>query len=510
MSRDVNAVIEKLSDAMLAGKLDQRGDATGMSPKDAATVQHINRMIEALVSPMRLAGNALQQIAHGQLPPFVVDDHRGEFNLIKQNINSLLAILYGMNSETEHLVRSVGQGRLKTRGNDWDYAGIWKALIGGMNSMLDAVIAPISEAGAVLQSLARYDLTARMSGKYRGEHATIRKALNATAESLHDAIAQVSETVGLVSEVGKQITTISAGVTDGAERQSVQLQETSTSLAELSQSAQESAQSTAEALGNARQATDAIQQAKASMGRMLTSMGDIRGAADMTLVMADEIDGIAKETGALAGSVVEKTTRMQRSAEGFGVVAREIRNLSAQCSATAAAMRDLEAKPADDRRAESGRLIHSLLDIARFTKLLGVNAAIEAAHVDGAGESFRALTQAISALAVKSAAAANKTGDLTRASSALSASGVVLSQEIHSQLEGAVHGAEALSVFANDVSASMQDQTVGLEQISRTATEISSVTNRNAEGAAESLSAARNLEQQVGKLTRLVDRFARR
>ena len=100
MSRNVNAVIEELADAMLAGRLDQRGDATGMSPMDAATIQHINRMIDALVSPMRLAGNALEQIAHGKLPPFVVDDHRGEFNLIKQNINSLLAILYGMNGET--------------------------------------------------------------------------------------------------------------------------------------------------------------------------------------------------------------------------------------------------------------------------------------------------------------------------------------------------------------------------------------------------------------------------
>ena len=69
-------------------------------------------------------------------------------------------------------------------------------------------------------------------------------------------------------------------------------------------------------------------------------------------------------------------------------------------------------------------------------------------------------------------------------------------------------GADALSTFADYISASIHEQTTGLEQISKTAAEISVVTDKNAEGAAESLEAARNLEQQVGKLTRMVNRFS--
>lgn len=507
MSASVYEVVKNLSDAMVAGQLDSRGDAAALKGKDAETIELINSMIDSLVSPMRLAGNALDEIAHGKLPPFVIDDYQGEFNKIKQNINTLLAILYGMHGETEHLTNSVRQGKLKTRGNDWDYEGIWKDLIGGMNSTLDAVIAPINEAGAVLDKLAHYDLNARMNGKYRGDHAAIRKAMNTTAESLHGAISQVSETVGLVSEVGKQITRVSSVVTKGAEEQSVQLNETSMSLASLSESAAHSAKSTAAAHDNAKDATNSILKAKESMNRMVTSMGEISGAAEKTTFIANEIDGIAKETGALAGSAVEKAVRMRISAGGFGVVAQEIRKLSRQCTETAHAMKVFEKKMSEDQQAEFGELITNLMSIARFSNLLGVNAAIEAAHVEGAGNEFKDMTDEIHNLAVRSADAANKTSVLTRTSASLSKNGVQLSEEIDKQLEGAVKEAHALSSFADDISSSILEQTAGLEQISKTAAQISEVTDKNAEGAAESLDAAKNLETQVGKLTKMVNRF---
>ncbi len=508
MSASVYEVVKQLSDAMVAGQLDSRGDVGTLSGADAETIRLINNMIDALVTPMRLAGNALDEIAHGSLPPFVIDEYQGEYHKIKQNINTLLAILYGLHGETEHLISSVSQGKLKTRGNDWDYEGIWKELISGMNTTLDAVIAPIHEAGAVLDKLAHYDLKARMSGKYRGEHATIRKAMNATAESLHESISQLSETVGLVSEVGKQITRISSVVTKGAEDQSVQLNETSMSLASLSESASYSAKSTAQAHENAKLASDAILKAKESMNRMVVSMGEISGAAENTTSIANEIDGIAKETGTLAGGAVEKAVRMRISAGGFGVVAQEIRKLSRQCAETAGSMKEFEKKMGEDQREEFGELIANLMSIARFSNLLGVNAAIEAAHVEGAGNEFKVMTDEIHNLALRSADAANKTTALTRSSASLSKNGVLLSQEINRQLEGAVQGAHALSAFADDISANIHEQTTGLEQISKTAAEISMVTDKNAEGAAESLGAAKNLEQQVGKLTKMVNRFS--
>jgi len=507
MSKDVYHVVKQLSDAMIAGRLEVRGDLEGLGPEDAETVRLVNGMIDALVAPMRLAGDALEQIAHGNLPPFVIDEYQGEYHKIKQNINTLLAILYGMHGETVHLTSSIREGKLKTRGNDWDYEGIWKELITGMNSTLDAVIAPIHEAGEVLEKLARYDLTSRMRGKYRGEHAGIRKAMNATAEALHEAITQVSESVGMVSDVGRKIAGISSTFAEGAKQQSRELSETSASLALLSQAATGSAQRSKEAHADAKQATETILRAKEAMNRMLVSMDGISGAADSTATMAIDIDGIAQETGILANSTIAKAARMRISAGGFGVVAQEIRKLSRQCSQTAHTMKQFEAKLGEEHRDEFGALIASLLNIARFSNLLGVNAAIEAAHVEGAGNEFKVMTDEIHSLAVKSADAAKTTGSLTKSSSTLSRDGVALSQEIDRQLEGAVQGARSIAVFADEILVNIQEQTVGLEQISRTAAQITSVTEKNASGAAESLLAAKGLEDQVDKLSRMVNRF---
>ena len=493
---------------MVAGQLDSRGDASALEGNDAEAIQLINEMIDALVSPIRLAGNALDEIAHGTLPPFVIDDYQGEFNQIKQNINTLLAILYGMHGETEHLINSVSHGKLRTRGNDWDYQGIWKDLIGGMNSTLDAVIAPINEAGAVLEKLAHYDLNVRMSGKYRGDHAAIRKAMNTTAESLNEAISNVSETVGLVSNVGKQITRISSAVSKGAEDQSVQLNETSTSIKKLSESAGLSATRTTEANSNAKLATEAILKAKQSMNPMLASMNDISRASENTSAIACEIDGIAKETGTVASGAAEKAAIMRKSAGGFGVVANQIRELSQQCSDASDAMKELAEEVGTEQQVSSMALVSKLTNIAHFSNFLAINAAIEAAHIQGAGNGFKVMIDEINSMAVRSADAANETSTITESLSDLSKNGIQLSQEIDRLLEDAVQGAYALSAFSDDISASIYEQTAGLEQISKMASQISLVTEKNTDGAAESLAAANNLEQQVGKLTKMVNRFS--
>ena len=507
MNKTGNQVVQQLAQAMIAGRLEVRGELEGLGAEDAETVRHVNSMIDALVAPMRLAGNALEKIAHGDLPPFVIEDYRGEYGSIKQNINTLLAILYGMHGEIVHLTDSISSGQLKTRGNDWDYEGIWKELIAGMNGTLDAVIAPVHEAGAVLEKLARYDLKARMRGKYRGEHAVIRKAMNATAQALHEAISQVSESVGLVSEIGRQITAVSSSVASGAEEQSRQLNETSVSLATLSQSAGKSALRSKEAHGNAKEASETILSVQQSMNKMLSSMDEISAAADSTATIAVEIDGIARETGSLASSTVAKTARMRISAGGFGVVAQEIRKLSRQCSETAGAMKEFEKKMGAEQRQEFAVLIANLLNIARFSNLLGVNAAIEAAHVEGAGNEFKLMTDEIQSLAVRSAEAAKTTGVLTKSSATLSRGGVSLSQEMDQQLGGAVQGARAISLFADEILSNIHEQTVGLEQISKTAAQITRVTEKNAAGAAESLSAAKGLEGEVEKLLKMVSAF---
>lgn len=504
---DLQSAIGRLSEAMVQGQLQVRGETAGLPAEDAEVIRMINGMIDALSAPMQLAGYALDEVAHGRLPPFVIDDYPGAYNDIKRNINTLLAILYGLHGETGHLLGSIGEGKLKTRGNAWDYQGVWKELIQGVNDTLDAVTAPVNEAGRILGRLARYDLKARMTGRYHGEHAVIRRAMNATAEALNDAISQLSQTVSLVSGVGSKITQASSTVSAGAREQSIQLDETTKSLAQLAESAGHNANQTVLARDHAKQATDSILTAKQSMTRMVASMGEICAAADGSATIVQEIDAIAKETGVLASDAMEKAVRMRTSSGGFGVVAQEIRKLSKQCGETASTMKRLEMRIGTELQREFGEVISQLENVARLSGLLGVNASIEAAHVEGAGNDFKVMTDEIHHLAVRSADAARRTDSLIKSSVGLSKTGENLIREIDGRLGEAVQGAQAISAFADDISKSIQEQTTGLEQISKTALLINSVTRENAASANESLGAAQDLEQQVDKLATMVNKF---
>lgn len=506
--------IQLVAEAMMAGCLDKRCDLSGRSEQDAELLSLVNRMLDSLIAPMRLAGDALNEIAHGRIPPFVIDDYQGEYNQIKQNINTLLAILYGMHKETTNLTSSVREGNLKTRGNDWDYDGIWKELIKGMNGTLDAVLDPVNEASRVLASLADYDLSARMRGRYHGEHAAIRKAMNTTAEALHDAVSQVAETVDLVSRVGRQIAADSSVVSDGAAQQSSQLAETSCSLEQIASSAATSSGKTAQANQNAHDTVHSMEQAQQAMERMLHSMTRIREAADNTSAIVSEIDGIAKETGSLSTSAIDKAVRIRTSAGGFGVVAQEIRKLGQRCTETAKGMKEFSkqislgnGEEADKLREDFQYLIEDLEDVAMFSNLLGVNAAIEAAHVEGAGNDFRNLTDEIRSLATRSADAAKRTENLTKTSLQLTRSGEELSRDINQQLMGAVEAAHAISSLTDEVSLATREQAVGIDRISQSVARINQVTQKNADSAAQSSEAAQGLEGQVRKLTVMVKKF---
>lgn len=517
-SRTANDEIHRLAEAMMDGLLDERGDPAGFEGEDAELITQINRMLDALVTPMRLAANAIDQISHGTIPPFVIDEYKGEYNNLKQNLNMLLATLYGMHNETQNLITHIREGKLLTRGNDWDFGGIWRDLISGVNGTLDAVIDPVTEAGTILSRLANYDLNARMRGRYRGEHAAIKKALNGTAESLHSAIAQVAESVESVTEAGTLIARSSRTVEKGATEQDRQISEASRNLARISESSAKTAQNTANAQLNAQRSVKSITTSKEAMERMLAAMLEIRSAADNTVVIVQEIDTIAKETESLSSSAAGKAVKIRSSAGGFGVVASEIRKLSKRSEEAARRLdefgqkfhvesREKGVETIEEMKKEFDAVIRDLKNVAMVSHYLGLNAATEAAHVEFTGDSFEVMTEEIGQLAKRSTDAAKRTDTLIKCSVDFARNGEALSKEIDAQLAGAVEGGNAINRLTEEITLGSREQAQGLDEITSAVAQINNVTRQNAESARDSSAAAKKLEQETKKLSLMVNKF---
>jgi methyl-accepting chemotaxis protein len=327
MTEAIEEVLQ-LAQAMSDGQLDKRAPVERFTGDAAELLVAVNMIMDSLIAPLRLASSAISELAHGSIPPdFIVTEYKGEFNDIKRNLNTFLAVMYGMNHEVNHLIQSVKDGKLNTRGNDWDFEGCWKDLIAGLNGTIDATVDPVLEARAVLDKLATFDLTMRMSGKYKGEHAQIKKSLNTSLQNLHTAFKQVEGAVEKVSDAADQITQSSDAVAQAAQQQAGSIEEITSSMEEISRRTKMTADNALRTDTLTKESQTSVEAGKEAMGELVTAMQQIRGAAEGTQAIMQEINTITVQTDDLARSAAKEAVRVGASARGFAVVATEVRKL---------------------------------------------------------------------------------------------------------------------------------------------------------------------------------------
>jgi methyl-accepting chemotaxis protein len=267
-----------------------------------------------------------------------------------------------MKKSIEALVRDVNSlvgaalaGQLDNRADAEAHAGEYRKIIEGVNATLDAVVGPISEASQVLETLAQYDLRARVKGEYLGDHARIKAALNTSSKALHEAIAQVTEAVDQVSTASSQIARSSQQVAEGAAEQASSLEETSSSLEEISSMTRQNADNTQKARALAEATRGAAETGTASMSKMLESMSRIKRSAESTAQIIKDINEIAFQTNLLALNAAVEAARAGEAGRGFAVVAEEVRSLAQRAKEAAKKTEELIEQSVS--LAEEGELI---------------------------------------------------------------------------------------------------------------------------------------------------------
>ncbi|WP_168943288.1 Tar ligand binding domain-containing protein, partial [Parazoarcus communis] len=95
-----------LSQAAVEGKLATRADASRHQGDYRRIVEGVNATLDAVIGPLNVAADYVDRIAKGAIPPRITDNYNGDFNAIKNNLNTAIDAINALVADAVMLSRA--------------------------------------------------------------------------------------------------------------------------------------------------------------------------------------------------------------------------------------------------------------------------------------------------------------------------------------------------------------------------------------------------------------------
>ena len=238
-----------------------------------------------------------------------------------------------------------------------------------------------------------------------------RRAKNAEAAQLLTAFdamqASLSELIGEVQAVSREMRHASAQVAEGnsdlsarTENQASSLEQTAATMEELTATVKRNADNAVQASGVVTQASEAAMRGTQAVAEVVDTMASINQSSRRVVDIIGVIDSIAFQTNILALNAAVEAARAGEQGRGFGVVAAEVRSLAKR---SADAAREIKALIGDSVQAaelgsrrvdEAGRAMDEIMDsVQRVAAIFSEIASASREQGNGIEQVNRAVTQ---------------------------------------------------------------------------------------------------------------------
>ncbi len=237
--------------------------------------------------------------------------------------------------QVDRLISKAIEGELDDRIDTARYSGFMAKLGGGVNRLMDTVVAPVREAGRIVHEMSGGNLSARMDGEFMGEFARLRDGFNSTLTTLREMVGAINESASTISAASGEISKGNQDLSQRTEEQASSLEETAATVEELTSTVRQNADNSKEANQLASGAREQAERGGEVVQKAVEAMAEINGSSKKIADIIGVIDEIAFQTNLLALNAAVEAARAGEQGRGFAVVAAEVRNL-AQRSADAA------------------------------------------------------------------------------------------------------------------------------------------------------------------------------
>ena len=195
MMNELLAETDKIIQAAANGELDKRADANLFVGGWNKLVSGVNDTITNIVDPLMVTADYVEKVSKGVIPPTITTEYKGQYNIIKNNLNAMVKMMNELLAETDKIVQAAAVGELDKRANADLFVGGWNKLVSGVNDTITNIVDPLMVTADYVEKVSKGVIPPAITTEYKGQYNIIKNNLNAMVKMMTELLAETDKIV---------------------------------------------------------------------------------------------------------------------------------------------------------------------------------------------------------------------------------------------------------------------------------------------------------------------------